>query len=132
MKSERNRTNRKQLIKFHVSVVMNSNKIGRDLSYDSKDFFFSDSHILTVSIISIFAVVLAILGVCFFFKICEYKSFHRRCLSFNFKQSFNHTQMVEISLTMTLQDSSSCNLLINTVKIQNFPYQSIANNIIRL
>lgn len=59
------------LIKFLVSVVMSSNKIGRDLSYDSKDFFFSDSHILTVSIISIFAVILAILGVCFFFKICE-------------------------------------------------------------
>lgn len=50
---------------------MTSNKIGRDLSFDSKDFFFSDSHILTVSIISIFAVILAVLGVCFFFKICK-------------------------------------------------------------
>lgn len=53
---------------------MNANKIGRDLPYDSKDFsLFSDSHILTVSIISIFAVILAVLGVCFFFKICEYE-----------------------------------------------------------
>lgn len=72
MKQERFEQIEIQLIKFPVSVVMNSNKIGRDLSYDSKDFFFSDSHILTVSIISIFAVVLAILGVCFFFKICKY------------------------------------------------------------
>ncbi|CRK99030.1 CLUMA_CG011985, isoform A [Clunio marinus] len=52
-----------------AGVVMNSNKRGRDMSYDSNDFFFSDSHILTVSIISIFAVILAVLGVCFFFKL---------------------------------------------------------------
>lgn len=53
---------------------MSTKNIGRELSYDSKDFFFSDSHILTVSIISIFAVILAVLGVCFFFKICEFCS----------------------------------------------------------
>lgn len=51
---------------------MSTKNIGRELSYDSKDFFFSDSHIITVSIISIFAVILAVLGVCFFFKICKY------------------------------------------------------------
>lgn len=62
-----------QLIKSLIPAVMNSNKIGRDPSYDSKDFFFSDSHILTVSIISIFAVILAVLGVCFFFKICKFR-----------------------------------------------------------
>lgn len=50
---------------------MNSNKIGHDMAYDPKDYFFSDSHILTVSIISIFAVILAVLGVCFFFKMCK-------------------------------------------------------------
>lgn len=60
------------LIKIFVSVVMNTKNIGREINYDTKDFFFSDSHILTVSIISIFAVILAVLGVCFFFKICEY------------------------------------------------------------
>lgn len=58
-------------ISILVSAVMNSNKIGHDSNYDSKDFFFSDSHILTVSIISIFAVILAIMGVCFFFKMCK-------------------------------------------------------------
>lgn len=46
----------------------------RDLPFNGKDVLFSDSHILTVCIISVFAVVLAVLGVCFFFKICEFLS----------------------------------------------------------
>jgi hypothetical protein len=50
---------------------MNPNKIGRDMEYESNDMFFSDSHILTVSIISCFAIIFALFGLCFFLKLCE-------------------------------------------------------------
>jgi hypothetical protein len=51
---------------------MNPNKIGRDMEYESNDLFFSDSHILTVSIISLFAIIFALFGLCFFLKLCKW------------------------------------------------------------
>lgn len=60
----------KNLKKFFL-VLMNPNKVGRDMDYDAKDLFFSDSHIITVSIISLFAIILAMLGLCFFLKLCK-------------------------------------------------------------
>jgi hypothetical protein len=60
-----------KIIIFFHNIGLRATSFGKNLDLESQDVFLSDTHIITICIISIFAIILAVMGICFFLKLCK-------------------------------------------------------------